>query len=102
MSYVTGKIWRLNDGAEEADLLVLLEEQVAPRYAELHEDVVLGLLRLDDGAYLATQRWPDKAAFEAATTGEDYDRWLRRYHPVLALWGASATLEQEWAGEEIR
>lgn len=102
MSYVTGKTWQLRQGADEADLLVLLEEQIAPRYAALHDGVELGLLRLGEGRYLATQRWPDRATFEAVTADEGYQRWLHRYGPVLALWDACATFVDEWAGEEIR
>lgn len=102
MSFVTGKIWELTEAAEESDLLTLLEEQIEPRYADLHPAVELGLLRLDGRRYLATQRWPDRETFEATTSGEVYERWLRSYSPVLVLWGASASFVDEWAGEEIR
>lgn len=101
-AWVTGKVWRLVDGASEEDLLVLIEEQIAPRYAELHSGVELGLVRLEDRRYLATQRWPDRATFETATSGPGYDAWLRRYRPTLAVWGGCASVESEWAGEEIR
>jgi len=101
-AWITGKIWQLRGGVEEAELLALIEEQIAPRYEELHPDVVLGLLRLDGGRYLATQRWPDRATFEAATAGAAYDRWWQRYGPTLAVWDGCATFVQEWAGEEIR
>lgn len=102
MSYVTYTVWSLREGAHESDLLVLIEEQIEPRYAALHDGVRLGLARLDDGHYLATQHWPDRATYDAATSGADYDRWWARYQGVLALWSAAATLEQEWAGEELR
>lgn len=101
-AWVAGKIWQLRDGVEESDLLALIEEQIAPRYAELHPDVELGLLRLDGGRYLATQRWPDRATFEGVTGGPEYERWLQRYRPTLAVWDGCAAFVSEWAGEEIR
>ncbi|GAB2615814.1 hypothetical protein [Pseudactinotalea suaedae] len=102
MSWVTGKVWELVEGGEEADLLVLVEEQIEPRYAELHADVTLGLMRLEGRRYLTTQTWPDRRTWEEAITGERYERWFARYRPVLALWDASVTFVFEWAGEEIR
>jgi hypothetical protein len=102
MTWVTGKVWELTAEGEEADLLVLLEEQIEPRYVELHPEVTLGLMRLEGRRYLATQTWPDRQTWERTTSGEAYDRWFARYQPVLALWGAAATFVFEWAGEEIR
>lgn len=102
MTWVTGKVWELTEGGEEADLLVLIEEQVEPRYAELHPDVTLGLMRLEGRRYLATQTWPDRETWEQTTSGERYERWLAHYQPVLALWDATSTFVFEWAGEDIR
>lgn len=102
MSWVTGKVWELTESGEEADLLVLIEEQIEPRYAELHPEVRLGLMRLEGRRYLATQTWPDRETWERTTSGEEYERWFDHYKPVLALWGAAATFVFEWAGEDIR
>jgi hypothetical protein len=101
-AYLTGRVWELEEGAAEADLLVLLEEQIAPRYADLHPEVHLGLLRIAEGRYLATQRWPDRDTHAQATQGEAYERWLARYQPVLMLWHALARSVSEHEADELR
>ncbi len=48
VTFVTYKRWRLRDGKQEADLIDLVRNDIAPHDAQLDSCVRLGLQRISD------------------------------------------------------
>jgi quinol monooxygenase YgiN len=100
--FVTYKRWRLKEGKEEADLVDLVRNEIAPHYAKLSGSVQLGLQRIGDSqSYLALQHWPSRSAWETTTSSASYQAWLAAYEPILARWDQLMALEDEWVAEVI-
>lgn len=95
--FILVKRWRLREGGDEAALLGLVRDEIAPHYATLSPDVRLGLWRLEETrSYLAIQRWTSRAAREDATQSPAYGEWLCQYAPLLERWDALMAFEEEW------
>ena len=101
-AFVTYKRWRLKDSKQEADLVDLVRNEIAPHYAKLGGCVRLGLHRIRDTAsYLALQQWQSRAAWETTTASDFYQSWLGEYEPILARWDELMEFEDEWEAEVI-
>jgi len=101
-AFVTYKRWRLKDGKQEADLVDLVRNEIAPHYAKLGGCVWLGLHRIrDTPSYLALQQWQSRAAWETTTASDFYQSWLGEYEPILARWDELMEFEDEWEAEVI-
>ena len=107
MSYTTFKRWRLLPGVSVDQIVAVVRTQIVPHYASLSDRVTLGLERVvtenDDGAsvVIATQRWDDRAAFDAAFRSEEFATWWEEYQPTLKRWGALVELDDEWETESV-
>jgi hypothetical protein len=100
--FVTYKRWRLKEGEEEADLVDLVRNEIAPHYATLAGSVRLGLQRISGSqSYLALQHWPSRAIWERTTTSASYQAWFAAYEPILARWDQLMAFEDGWEAEEI-
>ena len=100
--YVTYKRWRLKAGKQEADLIDLVRNEIAPHYATLKSDVRLGLHRIrDSSSYLALQEWQSRAVWETVTSSDVYRSWLHAYEPTLAQWDQLMEFEDAWEAEVI-
>lgn len=95
------KTWRLRDAADLGAVVALVSGAIAPHYARLSPDARLELEQLDERTLLAIQRWPSRAALEAATTGEGYEHWWQEYLPVLEQWGTLLDFVDEWEGSVL-
>jgi len=101
-TFVTYKRWRLKDGKQEADLLDLVRNQIAPHYAKLGGSVRLGLHRISDtSSYLALQHWQSRATWQTATASDFYQSWLGEYEPILARWDELMEFEDAWEADVI-
>ncbi|MCE7982927.1 MAG: hypothetical protein DYG89_17220 [Caldilinea sp. CFX5] len=100
--FVTYKRWRLKDGKEEADLVALVRNEIAPHYARLSGSVGLELQRISGSrSYLALQHWPSRAVWETTRAFASYQAWFAAYEPILARWDQLMTFEDGWEAEEI-
>ncbi|MEJ5915128.1 hypothetical protein [Pseudokineococcus sp. 1T1Z-3] len=97
----TFKRWRLADGVTLAHVRRVVEEAVVPHYRDLSDDVELGLEAADDRTIIAVQRWPSRAARDAAMSGPRFEAWWQAYLPVLARWDELVSLVDEWETEVL-
>jgi quinol monooxygenase YgiN len=101
-AFSTYKQWKLKDGKEEADLIALVRNEIAPHYRKLDGCVGLGLLRIAGSrSYLAIQHWTSREAREATLASEFYTSWLAAYRPTLERWDRIMEFEDEWEAEDI-
>jgi quinol monooxygenase YgiN len=101
-AFVTYKRWRLKEGKEEADLVALVRNEIAPHYAKLAGDMWLGLHRIrDTSSYLALQHWSSRAAWERTTSSDFYQAWFSEYEPILERWEQLMAFEEEWEAEVL-
>jgi quinol monooxygenase YgiN len=99
---LTYKRWKLKDGKEEAELVALVRDEIAPHYRKLDGCVGLGLLRIADSrSYLAIQHWKSRKAWEATLASEFYTSWLEAYRPILERWDQLMDFEDEWEAEDV-
>ena len=100
--FVTIRRWRLRDGRQESELLHLVQQQIAPHYQALSNDVRLGLLPIDGTrSYFAVQYWSSRSHWESATRSSLYASWWAKYEPMLARWDQVMEFEAEFECEDL-
>lgn len=101
-AFVTYKRWCLKEGKQEADLVALVQHEIAPHYAKFGGVVQLGLQRISETrSYLALQHWQSRAVWETTTASAFYQTWFGEYEPILACWDQLMEFEDAWEAEVI-
>lgn len=102
MAYTTYKRWALRDPADLGAVAALVRERIVPHYRRLSDEVELGLEVIEgEAAVLAVQHWADRDAHDRAMASAGFATWWDDYQPVLQLWDALVTFEDEWATESV-
>ena len=100
--FVTFRRWIITDSAQEDAVVALVRDAIVPAYRQLPGCLKIGLLRIvGTNAYLATQHWHSRVAYEAALAAPEYAQWRAAYEPALARWHALMTLAEAWETEEL-
>jgi hypothetical protein len=100
--FITFRRWRLKENTPDAEVLLLVRDEIAPAYARLSPHVKLGLDRIaDSDCFIATQEWHSRTAYEQAVGADSYASWLQAYQPALARWHTLLELEDEWEAERL-
>jgi len=96
------KRWLLCDEVAVEQVAELVRDSIVPFYAQLSEDVTLGLeLCAGERAVLAIQRWRDRSALEEAMEGPTFKCWWSEYQPILSRWDALVVFDLEWEALEL-
>ena len=100
--FMTFRRWVITDMEKEAAVVALVRDAIVPAYRQLPGCLKIGLLRITGtNAYLATQHWESRAAYEAAFAAPEYAQWRAAYEPALGHWHTLMTFEDEWETEDL-
>ena len=100
--FITHKRWRLKDDRQEAELVRLARDVIAPHYRRLPGCTGLGLLRIrGTRQYITLQYWTDAEAYADIISSGEYESWYQEYQPTLERWYELADFEAEWECENI-
>lgn len=95
------KRWKPRQGATSEQIIAFVRDVTIPMYAKLSADVQIGLEFATDGrSILAVQKWTNRAAHEAATSGPAFKAWWKEYEPQLVGWDRLLVFDSEWETAE--
>ncbi|MBI2724029.1 MAG: antibiotic biosynthesis monooxygenase [Chloroflexi bacterium] len=100
--YITLRRWTLKEGADEAALVALVRDGIAPAYKQQPGCKRLQLLRLIEQpqSYLAATVWDDKAAFER-WAGPHGQSWRDAHRLTLERWLELMSFNEEWSADVV-
>jgi hypothetical protein len=94
-NFVTIRRWALREGANEDEVVRLVDDEIVPAYRRQPGCLSLNLLRVHNSpSFLAITYWENRTSYES-WAGDAGQQWRDDYRPTLERWLGLMVFQEE-------